>query len=190
MKPRPSRPLSTTTNLRPWLRVGGSLTAHLGAAYGPVRVNRWRQGHGWATADEAAELGLRHRSPGRSVHMREVLLFAGGQARVFARSVLSLGASRTVWRAIRGLGSRPLADVLFQQPHRVRRSALSAVYHGPAEPFTRHVARAWHAASGTALPGRGLWARASVFERRGYRLRVMECFPARSGVGKFTRQRR
>ncbi|MEX8499760.1 chorismate lyase [Leptothrix ochracea] len=189
MKPRPLRPSSPpfAAALRPWLRVGGSLTAHLGAAYGPVTVRCRHQGHGWAAAAEAVDLGL-HRPASRAVHVREVLLFAGDQARVFARTVLSPGASRTVWRAIRGLGSRPLADLLFQQPHRVRRSALSAVYHGPAEPFTRHVAREWRAASGTALPGRGLWARASVFERRGYRLRVMECFPARSSVGQVGRR--
>ena len=70
------------------------------------------QGAGPAQEDELCVL---RRSGGLALsaarcHVREVMLWGNGQPLVYARSVLPAVQSRLAWRALRGLGSRPLAD--------------------------------------------------------------------------------
>lgn len=163
------RPLQP--GLRRWLNATGSLTARLQAACGPVQVLALGQGSAPLRAEERAALAGTA-APQRG-HVREVILCAGGVPLVYARSVLDAGHARTHWKAVRGLGGRPLAEVLFGT-RAVRRSALQVCHHAPCQPFTRHIARQWLAATGTPLPARGLWTRSSVFTRAGMPLRVME----------------
>lgn len=124
------------------------------------------QGRAGARPDEARALAL---GPQRAVRRREVLLHSAGQPRVFARSATAQAHARGPWRALRGLGQRPLADVLFQAPS-VGRSPLQFARLTPQTPLHRQVCQA------LAQPQGVLWARRSVFKRRGARLLVMEVF--------------
>lgn len=164
------RPLDA--RLRRWLQATGSLTVRLQQAFGPVRVQRLRQGGELLRMPERAALGPHAPCHG---HRREVLLHAGAQPLVYARSTLATPDAHGRWRAIRGLGSRPLAELLYTRRD-VQRSRLVLRFLAPADPVNRRIRREWRAACGTDLPGRGLWTRASVFRRAGRPLRVMEAF--------------
>lgn len=174
MKPWTSRNFARGP-LRRWLQASGSLSAHLAATGSVFSVQVLRQGREALTSDEAQTLGLQ---AGRAGYAREVLLRVDGRALVFARSVTTHADSLAAWRSVRGLGTRPLADVLFKRagiargPLRYRQLAPSTVFH-------RRVSQHWrsshHSAQQDRLP-RSLSARRSVFERRGAPLLVMEVF--------------
>ncbi|MEY8878691.1 MAG: chorismate lyase [Leptothrix sp. (in: b-proteobacteria)] len=177
MKTALRRPIDRLT--RHWLHAPGSLTARIAAACGPVEVLRLRQGRTTLTRAEQADLnrpGTQHiqpARPARAAHGREVVLVAGGMPVVWARTVLHPLQARTIWRAVRGLGRRPLADLLFASRH-IARTPLQAQRHGPVAPLTQQLRRDWLAATGQPWPGRGVWVRHSVFLRQGAPLRVME----------------
>lgn len=161
--------------LRRWLKATGSLSAHLAATGSVFSVQVLRQRREALRSDEAQALGLH---AGRAGYAREVLLRVDGRALVFARSVTTHADSLAAWRSVRGLGTRPLADVLFKRsgitrgPLRYRQLAPSTVIH-------RRVSQHWHASRDPSqqdrLP-RSLSARRSAFERRGAPLLVMEVF--------------
>jgi len=168
---RASRRPARRAGLQPWLRAPGSLTARL-RQHGPVSVAVLFQGH--------ARLWPQERQALRSVtgHVREVVLRVDGCPAVWARSCTPLRAVKGPWRAIKGLGTRPLAELLFAQ-RQVRREPLLAERlprHGPA---WTHLARQW-----ARLPEAGdaagapCWSRRSVFRHRGHPLQVLEAFAA------------
>jgi chorismate--pyruvate lyase len=96
---------------------------------------------------------------------------------VFARSVTAHRHAVGAWRAVQGLGNRPLADVLFKR---------SGIARKPLEfnRLARHsrlqvrVAKAWATALSGEAPDMALNARRSVFVRQGAALLVMEVFIA------------
>ena len=161
--------------LRRWLQALGSLSAHLAATGDVFSVQVLRQGREALTPDEAQALGLH---AGRAGYVREVLLRVDGRALVFARSVTTHADSLAAWRSVRGLGTRPLADVLFKRsgiiraPLRYRQLAPSTVLH---RRIHQHWRASRHPQQQDRLP-RSLSARRSVFERRGAPLLVMEVF--------------
>jgi chorismate--pyruvate lyase len=154
-----------------WLTAPGSLTARL-MAHGPVTVQRCRQGTARFTAQERRVLGA------CSGHVREVVLSVAGQPAVWARSATLTRGLKGPWKAIRGLGTRPLAELLFSHA-RVLRGPLVQHAWRRGSPEQRR-ACADLAASDTLgrvssrTPPR--WARASVFSHQGQPLRVMEAF--------------
>ncbi len=164
--------------LRHWLQATGSLSARLAASGEVFSVQVLRQGREALAADEAQALRMADRRIG---YVREVLLRVDGVAMVFARSVTRHTDSLGAWRAVRGLGARPLADVLFtrsgitRQPLNYRQFAQHTAPH-------RRVVQHWQAAH--TQPGeprdlpRSLPARRSVFDRQGAHLLVMEVFIA------------
>lgn len=156
--------------LAAWLRAPGSLTTRLAAAWGGVQVTLLAQRRERPRPPERRALGL---SPHHPVLVRQVLLHGPQGHCVQARSVCALRAARGAWRAIRGLGSRPLAQLLYQRRD-IHRSPLQAERLSPRSPARRALRRA-------AGPGRGpgaaaVWQRHSVFTRRGQRLWVAEAF--------------
>lgn len=155
-----------------WLRAGGSLTAHLSRLRAPVSVRVLRQGPQTLPGYAQAALALPH---GRAVHGRSVLLSGQGRAMVMASSLVGQAASKGPWRAMRGLGQRPLAELLFTRLD-VRRSPLQWRWLPPGDPLARQLARAWLGAGGLPLPGRGLWQRSSTFQRHRQALCVSEFF--------------
>ncbi|WP_119153825.1 chorismate--pyruvate lyase family protein [Caldimonas tepidiphila] len=169
MKPWSSRP-ALPRPLRDWLRGEGSLTARLRAGAERLEVRRSFEGTSWPTADELVALGLRRRF---RAHVREVQLWRDDQLLVAARSVLCARHARGVWRAVRGLGERPLAELLFgRRP--VPRAPLEFARLHRGMPCLRRLRRAWP----ERLRGdvRRAWARRSVFRRRGAPLLLTECF--------------
>lgn len=158
--------------LRHWVGASGSLSARLASAGEQYRVQVLQQGRQRLRWDEAQALGLARPQPG---YVREVLLRVDGAAVVFARSVTPYGASLGAWRSVRGLGSRPLADVLFKR-RGIARTPLEFARIASIGPLQRHVARAWLQGTGAALAVRTLPTRRSVFVRRGAPLLVMEVF--------------
>jgi chorismate--pyruvate lyase len=128
------------------------------------------------------------RGAGRApVWLREVVLSVDGVACVAAHSIAPLAASAGVWRAMRALGTRPLAELLYTDPT-VRRSRLVSRVLTPQAPLYRRAVDALRSSRPAAadLPGRlpgalpvrwpaRLVARRSVFTRGGAPLMVSEC---------------
>jgi chorismate lyase len=159
-----SRHLPANRQLAAWLGAGGSLTAHIRRAGHDFRVRKLVQYCAVALPDEAAMLDNE-----RGVTVREVLLMEGNMPLIFAHSVVSRPGTYGPWRAIRGLGSRPLAELLFAD-----RSVLRYPLHyrmvSAADPLGRRIIK--------ALPEIRfpLWARRSVFYKEGVALLVTEVF--------------
>jgi chorismate lyase len=160
--------------LAAWLQATGSLTQHLRRHVGPVTVQRLSQGQGIARADEASALGL-PATQGQRVHVREVLLRCDQQPLVMARSVCESRYLKGPWRALKGLGSRPLAELLFHD-RQVQRLPLTTAYLAPHSRLGHAQSAQWTQATGLAWPAAGLWQRRSIFVRRGAALLVAELF--------------
>lgn len=161
-------------NLRRWLQASGSLSARLAACGDIFSVEVLAQGRQALSAEEANALGSGAMRVG---YAREVLLRVDGKPMVFARSVTAHADSVGAWRSVRGLGVRPLADVLFRQTG-ISRKPLAFCQMARQSAMQRHVARSWETATGTKLAAHALSARRSVFMRQGAALLVMEVFAA------------
>jgi chorismate--pyruvate lyase len=148
-----------------WLSTGGSLTARL-ATLGKVSVRVTREGVALSWDDEHAALDIAPRAP---VWVREVILSVNGVPFVTAHSVVPLRESGSVWRAVRGLRTRPLADLLYGH-NRVSRSALVSRRITIRHPLYRLT----FTVLGNDCPHM-LLARRSIFERHHAPLMVSEC---------------
>ena len=154
-----------------WQRAPGSLTGRLKRLGERFEVQTLRQRVAPLLREERRELGA-----GRHL-VREVILRVDGQPLVWARSVAPARSLCGPWRALAGLGSRPLGQLLFDDP-RVARSPLRAhrwcrggVGHG-------RVRRDWLQSTGADWRGAVVLGRSSVFVRHGVKLRVFEAFGA------------
>ncbi|WP_395142409.1 chorismate--pyruvate lyase family protein [Schlegelella aquatica] len=154
-----------TRTLRRWLAAAGSLTAHLKRTSHRFAVEVRRQSG--PVGARSPMLALRQGRPLR--HLREVALHADGLPLVYACSGVESSARRGPWRALRGLGTRPLAELLFGDG-RIRRASMQWCKLPAAHPLGRRADRA-------GVRGRGpRWARRSVFRQRASRLALMEVF--------------
>jgi chorismate--pyruvate lyase len=101
--------------MRAWLDARGSLTRQLTAAFGPIEVQVLSQRTAPVARFVREQLRIGAGRPLRigRCHVREVVLWAGSEPLVYARSVLPAVQAGLAWRAVRGLGTRPLADLLF-----------------------------------------------------------------------------
>ncbi len=163
------RALPLDRTLRGWLQSDGSLSRRLSLSFGGFKVRVLRQGTAPATDDELH--ALQKHGGGRCrlqrCHVREVVLWGDGRPLVHARSVLPAVQARLTWRAVRGLGQRPLADLLFG----LRAAHCARLGGQRMSPLT---ARRLGARLGWEEPP--LWCRRSVFIRRGVPLLVTEWF--------------
>ncbi|MFN3617958.1 MAG: chorismate--pyruvate lyase family protein [Aquabacterium sp.] len=171
----PPHRASHRQHLRAWLQAGGSLTARL-RRHGVVQVQVCRQGSQRLWAHEARAVGTPHG------HVREVVLWVNDRPAVWARSVTAAAHTRGPWRAIKGLGSRPLAEVLFISAGIHREPLQAERWPSHSLPW-RHRLQAWHTTLrhpahplSAPLPPSPVWGRHSVFIRRGAPLMVTECF--------------
>lgn len=160
--------------LRGWLQASGSLSARLAAIGHEFSVQVVMQGRQPLSADEAHALGWGTLRVG---YAREVLLRVDGKPMVFARSVTAFAHSVGAWRSVRGLGHRPLADVLFKRIGISRQPLEFKTIRRPS-PLHCHVLQSWQKATGAPLSARALPSRRSVFTRSGAALLVMEIFVA------------
>jgi chorismate-pyruvate lyase len=113
-----------SSNLRDWVNVPGSMTRAIATtcgqqptvdilSEGPDRASRW----------EARLIG---KPAGYRVHAREISLRVGDNTVLVARSITPAGSS--VEPLLRGLGSKPLAELLFVDPRWQRHHAPLALY--------------------------------------------------------------
>jgi chorismate--pyruvate lyase len=152
--------------LRPWLHDHGSLTQRIQQRCDFFAVRQMRSGLARVAQDESALLGV---APHRFAYTREVFLYANHQPVVFAHSVCATQSIRGAWRAVAGLGNRPLGALLFAHPlvqrlplhyqalrasHPLYRQAVTVLNHPPAK----------------------LWARRSLFYLHNAPLLVTEVF--------------
>lgn len=151
-----------------WLQANGSLSARLAATGEVFSVQVLRQGRMPLTEDEGQALGVVGHRLG---YVREVLLKVDGVSVVFARSVTEHAHSLGAWRSVRGLGTRPLANVLFTRSG-ITRQPMQYRQFSPHSALLRQVQQ--------VCPGvpRSLKARRSVFLRAAAPLLVMEVFIA------------
>jgi chorismate--pyruvate lyase len=132
-----------------------------------------RQGRLPLRRDEVLALGL---GDGRSGYVREVLLWVDQAPLVFARSVTNHAHSLGPWRSLRGLGNRPLADILFGAVNGIVRTPLQFARLRPTSPLQRHIRQVLQTTTGRLTALRSMPARRSVFQRQGAGLLVMEVF--------------
>jgi chorismate lyase len=154
--------------LRRWLSAPGSLTARL-RRHGQVSVEIISQGRQTLWPQERAALRC------AQGHVREVILRIDGRAAVWARSVTRLGSVKGPWRAIKGLGTRPLAELLFEQKQ-VKRDRIASRALPRQSPERQHLARQWAHLTPPTTERAPSWARHSVFWHRGHPLQVLESF--------------
>jgi len=159
--------------MRAWLLDRGSLTARIRARCRDFSVQLLMQARVEVRREEAAMLGARD---GEHVIGRDVLLECGGVAVVYAHSIVRHRDLRGPWRAIAGMGTRPLGAALFADPS-IARSSLAFRRLSRTHPLYCAAAKAL----GDVLPP--LWARRSLFWLRGAPLLVTEAFlPAIAGL--------
>ena len=168
--------------MRAWLDARGSLTRQLTAVFGPVEVQLLSQRT--APVERVVREQLR-RSAGQPLrigrcHVREVVLWAGTEPLVHARSVLPAVQTGLAWRAVRGLGIRPLADLLFGlRAAPARRLGAERLVPSHARRLEERLQRQCacsRAESQRRWKGRPAWCRHSIFTRRGVPLLVTEWF--------------
>lgn len=164
---------STSTGIpalaKRWLTTTGSLTAAVRAVSTAFAVGRVFEGWRPPLIDEAPALGLKTRP---LVWTREVLLRDGQTPLVFAHTVASRRAVHA-WPWLRGLGDKPLGEVLFQH-HGVIRRPLEFCRLDPRHPVYHRAAQQLVAAGRTLEPA--LYARRSVFVLHGQGVLVTEVF--------------
>jgi len=166
------QPMPSSRRVRAWLQIDGSLSARIASVSGKLTVHVLRQGPVRLQPAEAERLGC---PAGAAAHRREVMLLADGVPVMFARSVLQAVHARGTWKAIHGLGNRALADLLFGLPP-AHRSQFEFARFAPGSGVSATVHRRWREATGSEWGRREVWARCSVFTRRGAPLLVTECF--------------
>jgi len=161
--------VSPNTALRHWLQANGSLTARL-RRHGDVTVHVLAQGTMRLWREEQVDLGT------RSGYVREVVLLLDKVPLVWARSATPLHAIQGPWRAMQGLGARPLAELLFEG-RRLERAPLRTHHLIKSSLQERHIRNQWRDFSRQTAQGDApRWARSSVFWHKGQPLRVMEAF--------------
>jgi chorismate--pyruvate lyase len=155
--------VSAVPAMQGWLSDPGSLTAKLVAHSRHFRVQRLRQRQALCLADEL------------------VVLRCDGNAMVYGHTVVPLSATAQQWPLFAGLGERSLGTTLFGDPQ-VERGELAYARLGSGHPLVQRIAslglvEGW--AEGHS--SRRLFARRSVFHRKGGCLLVTEVFLPRIG---------
>lgn len=153
---------------RDWLQNRQSLTARLVASCAEFQVQRLQQQSSQCLLDEVSVLGLTRR---QQVMERDVLLRCDGVPVVYAHTILPLSANAAQWPLFASLGNRSLGTTLFSDPL-VERGALHFSLLGPNHPLMRRIAVL--DVQGSVTPS--LYARRSLFTRRGSSLLVTEVF--------------
>lgn len=151
---------------RPWLTFPGSLTWRIVAHSRRFEVEVVARRLRFPNDDEYRVLG---RPAHKLAYVREVVLHADGAPVVMAHSIVARADLRGVWRPVAGLGTRPLAEVLFSD-RRVRRGPFEFARVGPRHPLGARARELLGRRFGT------LRARRSLFHLRGRPLMVTEVF--------------
>jgi len=151
-----------------WLTRPGALTAGL-RQLGQVTLQVARE---YADRLQANESWMIQCPADTKVWVREVMMSINGTPSVIARSFCLLPDSQLRWKEIRGLGERPLADLLYQNPA-IRRDPFYICQLEENQPLYQTVNQQLHAQTPSAET---LYARCSTFWYEDSPLLVAECF--------------
>ena len=151
-----------------WLQRPGALTAGL-RKLGHVDLRVVTE---HPDALTSAEAWMLQRPEGSSIWVREIVMAIDGVDSVFARSFTPLPASLGQWSGMRQLQTRPLADMLYNDPD-ITRSRFYMCRLTVQEPMYRSALQAFKT---HCPPAPDLLARSSVFWRNDEPLLVAECF--------------
>ncbi len=159
-------PLKLDPIQRYWLTRPGALTGGL-RQLGELHIEVLNESYASLGTDEAVAMQLPIRHP---LWLREIIMSIDGTPCVLARSITPIIAARGVWKSIRSLNTRPLADILYNDPRIIRSSFECApvqagrqIYHTQERFFPKQSSR----------PD---YARRSIFYKEGHPLMVTECF--------------
>lgn len=156
---------------RHWLLDSGSLTRRLRKiCNGDFRVEILRQGWECPTVNESRLLGIGFR---RRVYFREVVLYCGERAMVYARTVIPHRTLKGRLRRLTYLGEKPLGEILFTDPY-INRGELEIALLRPGELLFEKAMQAQESIQ--TVEKTGIWARRSVFRFHDKRLLVNEIF--------------
>lgn len=149
--------------LRSWLFDSASLTARLiRHGGGDFHVEVLSQAIGRATADEATALNM---PAGRYALIRQVRLFCGNRAVVYARTVIPLSTLKGAERRYASLGNRPLGVMLFADRSMRREEIMVTRLSSESALYEK-----------TGAQGEALWGRRSLFRVGGKPLLVSEYY--------------
>jgi chorismate--pyruvate lyase len=152
--------------LRMWLTDNGSLTERLVASgHGDFAVQRLYQGWAVPLPSERSLLNL----PDRQLALvREVALLLGGEAVVFARSIVPIASLTGSLAHLRRLQNRSLGAILFRHPNMRRGQFELALMPGSSPYLPGHLQQSEPA-----------WGRRSRFDIAGKQVMVSEVFLCR-----------
>jgi len=154
-------------DIHDWLIDQGSLTARLKrVCKEEFRVRLITLGWGKALYSEGVLLGMRR---GEAAVVREVELLIDGVPWVFARTVIPASSLRGPAKRLTMLGTKPLGEVLFADPHTERVVMQIASLHSKHNLFNK-------AARYMDEPPEQLWGRRTLFNLSGSPLLVNELF--------------
>lgn len=126
----------------------------------------------WEDTLQPDEAWMLQRPERTAIWVREIVMAISGIDSVFARSFTPLSASMGLWGGMRKLQTRPLADMLYNDPE-ITRSAFYTSRLTAQQPLYQSL----HSALPTVcLPAHELLARCSIFWRCSEPLLVAECF--------------
>lgn len=155
-----------SANLKEWLFDRSSLTQRLqNWCEGVFRVQVYQQQHQRPLRNEASRLAM---SPGQHALVRQVHLYCGEQAVVFARTVIPRQSLVGKQRRLASLGQRSLGAILFADKS-MQRSDIEIAR--VTEKNLLHNEALTYSASKSVI-----WGRRSVFTLRGHPLLVSELF--------------
>lgn len=154
-----------------WLLRPGALTAGL-RALGALHLVVLRE---YADTLSDAEAWMIQAHSGSDIWVREIYMSIDGIPCVTARSFTRLEDSKNCWRGIRGLGNRPLADMLYHNPDIVR-SPFWVCTLGEQTPLHHTVDLTADHTKTSLQSAQPLLARSSTFWYQNHPLLVAECF--------------
>lgn len=162
--------VTINAHLARWLLDPNSLTARLKSHCQQFNVELLGQRIEACQKNEATALI----PTGEPVLVREVLLFCDHKAQVFARSLLPLSSLTGAEQALANLGTKPLGEVLFNNPL-LQRQTIEVAEFDSASAVMKMVKKL-ALADNFPLVGKNLWGRRSLFVLEGKPLMVAEVF--------------
>ena len=159
-------PLKLDPIQRYWLARPGALTAGL-RQLGQLHIEVLNESYASLDRDEAIALQLPIRHP---LWLREIIMSIDGTPCVLARSITPISAARGVWKSIRALNTRPLADILYNDPRIIRSRFECAPVQAGRQIF---LTQERYFPKYSARPD---YARRSIFYKESHPLMVTESF--------------
>ncbi len=163
---RNTPPCQASIAQRYWLKRSGALTSGL-KKLGHVQITVLNESCTSLKEEDSIAIQIPVHTP---IWVREIMMSIDNTPCIWARSITPLSAAQSVWKGIRQLQTRPLADMLYHDPS-ITRSMFECI-NIKQSTVLRHTHQRYF---NTPLPT-DYYARRSVFQRAKQPLMVTECF--------------